>query len=392
MKIQRKGQGAPVSSSKSSPTHPSQSTLNSIPNPAKPPSTILWALESLILRSINSPSRRFLEDYWEGVDLEGLSNRGVSEIEPRLPPEVEHLIFTLAFDASDHKANTTLILVARRVHKWIYPLMYRILDEVSEPPTPDFTQPGCPTVEQIGSFAHHLVVGRIHDTTEEVHHLLQHCQNLKTLACWYGINMKPLLSNLNAMVDLRVLSADLDKLTEDDMSSPTLLRLTHIEVISANEDLLKYLPSFIQKSQVTHLRLYALQFWDAKLIENILQSCPQLQALTITKQYEETFSSEYLENTSKLLQNMYKTDIRLVVLDSSMCTADDWILGIKGFHDCWSYSDQIVTARSKKYLQDGDYQNKPFTSRFDWRGHLTEEGKAWYAQEERNERVYCKAS
>lgn len=40
------------------------------------------------------------------------------DVEPRLPPEVEHIIFTMAFDPSSVQTGAVLSLVAKRVRAW----------------------------------------------------------------------------------------------------------------------------------------------------------------------------------------------------------------------------------------------------------------------------------
>ncbi|KAH8818620.1 hypothetical protein DL96DRAFT_1621592 [Flagelloscypha sp. PMI_526] len=48
-------------------------------------------------------------------------------VSPRLPPELEQRIFVEAAEADGRKTLSTLLLVARRVHEWLEPLLYSFL-------------------------------------------------------------------------------------------------------------------------------------------------------------------------------------------------------------------------------------------------------------------------
>ncbi|KAF9038048.1 hypothetical protein BJ165DRAFT_1500456 [Panaeolus papilionaceus] len=315
-------------------------------------------------------------------DTERSPDKSGSRLEPYLPPELEYTIFTSAFDALDHKTNLAMLLVAKRVHEWVIPLIYRTVDQVGEYPIPNFSKPGCPTIEQIGGFVHHLIMGQIHETDEDAHRLLVHCPNLKSLACWYSLSVKNWLQSLANTTSLRMISGKIQEITEDDLRNPIFLNLTHVELVSTTEETLSLLPAYIQHSRVTHLRFYDLQVWNMDKIQMILDVGSNLEALILCEPYDASDpESEALRICPPILRTMHQKDQRLVIIESNLCNADDWIKGARGFYDSWIYADQIITARKKKYFKKGEFQNNPFISGFNWLEHLIDEGKEWYSKE-----------
>ncbi|KAF9050563.1 hypothetical protein BJ165DRAFT_1458741 [Panaeolus papilionaceus] len=307
-------------------------------------------------------------------DTERSPDESGSRLEPYFPPELEYTIFTSAFDALDHKTNLAMLLVAKRVHEWVTPLIYRTVDQFGEYPTPNFSNPGCPTIEHIGGFVHHLILGDIQETDEDAHTLLVHCPNLESLACWYSLSIKNLLHSLANITSLRKISGKIQDITEGDLRNPIFLNLTHVELVSPTEETLSLLPAYIQHSRVTHLRFYELQVWNVDKIQMILDVSSNLKALILCE-------PNHMRDPDVNPEALGLSDQRLVIIDLDLCNVDDWIRGARGFYDSWIYADQIIMARKKKYFKKGEFQNTSFSSSFNWLEHLTDEGKEWYLKE-----------
>ncbi|KDR67767.1 hypothetical protein GALMADRAFT_146793 [Galerina marginata CBS 339.88] len=105
---------------------------------------------------------------------------------PRLPQDVERLIFRAAASAADNdvKGMARLLLVAKRVCEWIRPILYQVFKSSTLSRFPDFR--GDPSIlGEVGKFAKHLSIGNS-TTSEDLIRLLLSCPNIEDIAIWHG--------------------------------------------------------------------------------------------------------------------------------------------------------------------------------------------------------------
>ncbi|KAF9038049.1 hypothetical protein BJ165DRAFT_418627 [Panaeolus papilionaceus] len=319
----------------------------------------------------------------------------MEDIEPRLPPEVERIIFTMTYDdIFDYKNSTALLLVAKRICEWIRPLMYRVVDQVSERATPDFAREGCPTYEQIGPFVHHLLLGRANQADSEFEQILSHFPNLKSLTFWFSVQLKHILPGLTraSLENLRMLSAALPTdISEEELCSPALLRLTHLELICFVNDIPKWdiLLLYIRQSQLTHLRLYGIEEMNPHPIQAMLNVCPRLRVLIIAMVCHVDDMNGDLILRSDVVEVCEK-NTNLVILEHRLCFVDGWIRGARGFYDAWTFAEQVVTARRNNYLKEGG--RRWFFTSFGLHDYLNNKGREWYSEEQKNHKFYPQAT
>ena len=227
---------------------------------------------------------------------------------PRLPLELERMIFELAASRNGVKASAPLLLVAKRVREWYVtvkplffpllterrglsiqnyyrtaPLMFRVLNQIWPPRSIDI-----PHLPQLLQSAGHFVQYLIIDSSSacgSFRNILSSCPNLCSLA----------------------------------------IHLPSVEGIIRSQDILKLLED--------HSRLLLLE---------LLVVIPLIP-----------FDDEpRLETEVKLLSHNKVKDKRLVVLKEvhSVDVVYDWKKGANGGVDMWRFAELVVFARESEYF------------------------------------------
>ncbi|KAF8643451.1 hypothetical protein AX16_009007 [Volvariella volvacea WC 439] len=112
--------------------------------------------------------------------------------EPRLPPELECIIFELAARSCKSEALPVLMLVARRVRDWLRPMLFEIVVVTSDRHRPLTRWPPYPTGQETHHvrrlLMHYGYYGRppqdIPANSPDFEMFVSHCPNLQDFAVW----------------------------------------------------------------------------------------------------------------------------------------------------------------------------------------------------------------
>ncbi|KAJ7443156.1 hypothetical protein FB451DRAFT_1437844 [Mycena latifolia] len=205
---------------------------------------------------------------------------------PTFPLDLERDIFETT--ALVHPSTIPgLLRVARRIHIWIEPFLYRVVQVGKDPP---YSAMGSAilraTKSKPASFFHnavrHLVlVISATWTFQEAVEVLKVCTGLEGFAS-EGDFLDPTLLPILEKLPLRRLSTDLYRLFDGyesiDLTHPLFTSLTNLEILDPIYDddtrIIAYLPAL---PALTHLRLSDNVPW--KHVETLLADCPRLEVL-----------------------------------------------------------------------------------------------------------------
>ncbi|KAF9057060.1 hypothetical protein BJ165DRAFT_5660 [Panaeolus papilionaceus] len=153
---------------------------------------------------------------------------------PRLPLELERLIFELAFDPDDPRSNARMVLIAQRVYYWLMPMIYRVFVQVLGGPLyPDLAKvQATGSLPKICQLARHMIIYSIDEfyTPQAIADLLDKCHNLEDLACWHGIRLgdDPTWSTLSKLRHLKRLCGRLPHVTNHQLRQGGFARISRI--------------------------------------------------------------------------------------------------------------------------------------------------------------------
>ncbi|PPQ97696.1 hypothetical protein CVT26_001879 [Gymnopilus dilepis] len=293
----------------------------------------------------------------------------VDALQARLPPELEHIIFTDAALEWDRNDCAPLLLVAKRVHEWILPLVYRVFNQAQLPKFPDFQKYPSIRLSYVGKYAKHLLIGYEVDAES----FLSSCPNVRNLALWYGISMP---RHQDALDNLRLfrLSAVFSQTEIGMLRRPTFTGLTHLEILSF------YNPSAWDRSKIIadlpRLSFLSLPFRDGHLVPLCFEQCPSLRVLLI-KRDREYGSMGFVAGGSLDLSTVQDTRLVLMLADFYIGSERDWIDGAHGKADSWATAEVWSLARKGNLLRDSSLAW--IYCPFDWNMALTDQGKEWYS-------------
>ncbi|KAF8882895.1 hypothetical protein CPB84DRAFT_195388 [Gymnopilus junonius] len=230
--------------------------------------------------------------------------------QPRLPPELEYIIFMMATsDANDsgdemriHAARLTR--VAKRVQEWIRPVLYSIFVQGLFLSLIDATFPKLyidpDLLKRVAGLAKHLFIGH-HVSDQSVIVLLRHCVNVRDIAIrrdyaepFQGDKEDNYLDYLCASATLRgVRSLFLTiRLAQDDLESIQMAEafkdLTHLDIIFPNwkgynhgRNLVRILSGFTKLTHLATTVVPSSKTLEAPTISGILSSCAHLEIFII---------------------------------------------------------------------------------------------------------------
>ncbi|TFK70898.1 hypothetical protein BDN72DRAFT_958514, partial [Pluteus cervinus] len=292
-------------------------------------------------------------------------------IGPRLPPEVERLIFELALQSYIQDA-TNLFLVAHRVREWLTPKAFEVVLICDEEdfPTP-FTMD---KLKKYGRYVHYMCIAE-HSLPGPnnsgypdgiVSFCLSFCPNVISLAAWWGGLNARLDPSLLSKLPLTTMSIDPERLfaeltppsvppLSDFPQSPThtpeqippeplFSGIAHLEILNEDTSIFGHpnqkLVLILHFPNLTHI---ALPRWRGAKATNLLfflENCQNLKALILWSSGSVGLDSEGAE----MVPMEVRHDERLVVMRCSR--VEDWKKGARGTgYDMWSFADMVLNQR-----------------------------------------------
>ncbi|KIM39516.1 hypothetical protein M413DRAFT_192527 [Hebeloma cylindrosporum] len=303
-------------------------------------------------------------------------NRPLAIVAPGLPPDLERLIFELAARDVGPKGSTTLLLVAKRVHDWIRPLIYRVFNQMATHPFPDFHRADPQLLENIGHLAEKLLVGYNPASKYSLKTLLSFCPNIVDLAIWESLLRVFIPATAMDKLPLRRLSAHFsDFMYEDFLNRPFFVGLTHLDVLSfmgvywnKQFEALTHLPN------LTHLSISCSTDFD--VIPQLLRHCRLLRIFMLTPDtpylyFKRNFTKEELAEIN---------DHRFLLLECPPFPGlvHDWEKGARGGIDFWAFGELVSLAQTRNYFIVPSPLYFPRVG-FDWKKHLNIEGLEWFS-------------
>ncbi|KAF7373237.1 Tyrosinase central domain-containing protein [Mycena sanguinolenta] len=244
------------------------------------------------------------------------------DLEPVFPPELEREIFEIA-GLLDFHFIPSLLRVARRVHEWMEPLLYRVIVFQSPPRAVAcrWTLKTKSTV--LANGLRHLFLagysGWAGWSEEDVHALLRLCGPQLLSFAGYAFLKPTLLPILLHMVRLRRWAGFLSKLFEPaaiDFSFSFLRTVTHLDLLDKiTDDICAGLTTL---PCLSHLCLNGTYRTAVDHIPRILAQCVHLQVLVLMT-----------SSTREVEEDPPTTDVRFVLSVDSGYSAD-WEIGARG--------------------------------------------------------------
>ncbi|TFK64976.1 hypothetical protein BDN72DRAFT_846154 [Pluteus cervinus] len=311
---------------------------------------------------------------------------------PRFAYELEHLIFTQAASESVYCA-TNLMQVAKRVHGWVAPILYRVvvLDarEIVWPPINAFTPPsGQGLIETMTKYGKHLrhflISGAV--SNNALAECLKLCPNIVDLALW-DRTVHPDVIRVCANLKLKRLSVNVGngldyvdwtkkaKGPPGDKVDVTLWQssLTHLEVIDQDVDLEGWKPAFHGLKNLQYVSMQASELEDDDdLRSGVLKACKGLKGLAFIapmyKYFDEDADEEEEEAdkrdwrvgnpwdwevnlfelvTSRLFNSVYSDEDRRLLIVFSKYT-EDWLKGSLIDEGMWSLAEKKASENERK--------------------------------------------
>ncbi|KAF9478358.1 hypothetical protein BDN70DRAFT_994267 [Pholiota conissans] len=297
------------------------------------------------------------------------------ELSPSLPVELERLIFEiLSYDGYDPKQLVILMLVARRVHEWIRPILYETFIQSPKARIPDIRRFPAFKIENVAPLVKNLLISE-ELAPPQIKQFLSHFPNVQNLAVWTN---RTDLANLQDCAEfqglpLRRLSVFVMDLSRVDLSGRVFSRITHLELIRARKEPWEAWEPLASLPCLTHLLLESAVPRD--IIHNFMGKCTQLVCLI---QLVHAFIVGYW-GEEKRLELCRGPDHRLVSLSykSASDFMRDWENGAQGDVNVWIVAERIAAARQRNYFVD----SKPCWLSADlcWEQLLTEAGLSWYS-------------
>ncbi|KAJ7108784.1 hypothetical protein C8R44DRAFT_884814 [Mycena epipterygia] len=267
-----------------------------------------------------------------------------------LPIELEREIFETAARTwrTDLPFFVSLMLVARRVHTWVEPIIYEI-SILRRQSLGRF-------LNLIGSkpayfFLNVKAVCLVYATElSKAHRVLSACSDIRRLACWIDFVRKPQLPALIAVLPLRRLSIEFHHfvwLLQHYPSARWMENLTHLEFIhwvppfETPPPPPPPFPSLASFPCLTHVALR----WDGSFspggITTTLATCKYLQVLVI-----QCSSDEVVAVTSCTVE--VARDRRMIVQSyAHSMMAQDWDWAYPGgLVDNWTWAEEEIAKRA----------------------------------------------
>ncbi|KAK7017754.1 hypothetical protein R3P38DRAFT_1315242 [Favolaschia claudopus] len=266
---------------------------------------------------------------------------------PRLPPELERVIFEVAA-MTDARDIPILMRVAWRVQHWVQPLLYRtivILWIENASKKYDFPVISVPTLLGIVTrkeslplhqFVHEMLwdTDDRDDEEDDFERILAACPNITNLF-FYPITVTPqYILMLNRMDHLTRFSSHLNRLFDPgpvDFGCAFLRNVTHLELMDDHIEVTGYLDNLRRAPKLTHI---AFNIGSGVVaLHTCIRPFTQLQCIV------------FLQNDISLdVEKPEAEDDRFVCIEQSDFRAD-WIRGATTGVDYWSIADGFIAAK-----------------------------------------------
>ncbi|KAJ7058923.1 hypothetical protein C8F01DRAFT_1147529 [Mycena amicta] len=262
---------------------------------------------------------------------------------PVLPPELERMIFELAA-WHDRATALKLLLVARRAHIWIEPLLWKVL--IIRPSTSVLRLRD--TTLSKGAVRIQNLVFTASVSLAETRQLLSISPNITNLALWTSDILRDLLTKLQQITKLTRLSLNISRLDISDLGPAhfaPLLKVSHLEVFGKAATL-ALLPIFCALPALTHLAFGESEY-APELFKTVLEAHKDtLRVLVVCESRDHFLSGPQAEDISIAVAEEEITDSRFCVVESFDPT-EDWLLGAWGGRDFWCRAEERVAERAR---------------------------------------------
>ncbi|TFK66733.1 hypothetical protein BDN72DRAFT_880087 [Pluteus cervinus] len=243
---------------------------------------------------------------------------------PRLPPELEYVIFVLAYQ-DDHREAKNLVLVARRVFNWLLPHIFRIVKLSDGQPMPIRFNKS--VYKKYGHHARHLMID-----SSRLRGYLHLFPNVVDLAFWLDYNP----ADLTSLLQLPLLHMS----TEPSLDLFQIFaRLTHLDLWFTFKPESNEIKTVLYLPKLTHLCVISLFLNAAVRLFLSRERCPELRVVIIREPGPGADESEWVSMEG----SPFVDDKRVVMIRCH--TVKDWERGARGEEDMWKFAEDIIKAR-----------------------------------------------
>ncbi|KDR67489.1 hypothetical protein GALMADRAFT_258068 [Galerina marginata CBS 339.88] len=292
----------------------------------------------------------------------------LQDVYPRLPEDLERLIFEQVAFECDPKDSMHLLIVAKRVHNWTRPILYRVFVQLDIRLFPNFMTNPSIKLDDVGRFPKHLIIKRPED---EIEALLSSCSNIYDLALWMGTAGPHAMSRfLPRIRDLPLtrLSTNLRNLTADQILDLPFSNLTHLDIIAFADSRWSSWAVLADLPKLSHM---AIDFpVEDDVVSKLLIHCNNLKIMVLLFYDDEIIDCPGIEEIE---------DVRLVLMvaGTRLEMELDWIAGAYGRVDFWTTAEWFSEARKENLLLDSS--QRWIKMKVDWENQLNDRGKEWFA-------------
>ncbi|TFK63099.1 hypothetical protein BDN72DRAFT_902689 [Pluteus cervinus] len=228
--------------------------------------------------------------------------------DPILPLELERVIFVLTLQVQNEPAHpVNLLLVAKRVHEWLIPVLYKTIVRHSSRTYPLNVNASSPSlaITTYGRYTQNLLMEYKAGEDDEVANTLHYCPQIRRLALWGGVSLIGATRNmlkLNSVTELSVnvpqlnipfIDWDHSKIDPKGTAHPEyveqveefqikyrdfLSKITHLDISGHFDDVTKVEdmgPALKHLKDLTHLCVPDLKGFT-RLIKEVVKKCPKV--------------------------------------------------------------------------------------------------------------------
>ncbi|KAJ7705461.1 hypothetical protein B0H17DRAFT_669126 [Mycena rosella] len=270
--------------------------------------------------------------------------------DPVFPAELEREIFETT--ALMHpKTIPVLLRVTRRVHIWIEPLLYRVI-QLNRLKTAYGIRRAMQTnpARFFQDNVRHLLLSPIVFTEQECLALLSVCPKLVSFYAFGGVLTPAMLPILQDMAHVRRWSSRLSSLFGSvpaiDLSIPFFRNITHIDIFEAVADDTQTARGLAALPALTHVGLNNRT--RAGVPRRLLNECIHLQVLANIWHVSNFVAARNVAASPPAI------DVRFVVCTSGN-HCDEWEVGARGGTDFWAAADAFVARKRRGEIDASCY-------------------------------------
>ncbi|TFK74202.1 hypothetical protein BDN72DRAFT_955841 [Pluteus cervinus] len=274
---------------------------------------------------------------------------------PRLPPEIECMIFQIAARSTEPFAleRINLLLVSKRTQHWIEPIIYQIfMYHGNNPQSNPLKQAPPPVPPSKFHFIRHLFLAGVEDNQETfIRSMLLECCNITALSLWAGQGANFVLNFIldGNLPSLKRLTINLHGVPKESLQRG-LNSVTHLQLINLPPP---GLCSFLTRCpNLTHLGFLSIVDISPSTVTSILSSSlrPRLKVLNITSfQPGDAVDTAKRERVDKY-KELRVDDARVVCLRQPVKTyAVESLNAARGLGTgIWEFAEGIIQERTRK--------------------------------------------